>query len=60
MTLPSLLDIGLDVEIGKEEEKHCTMEQNNIAENFWEITLNKKRQAGMDEKCDKLSQLQGS
>ena len=56
-TLPTLLDIRLDVKVGEKEEEHSSVEKNNIAENFGEITFDEERQAGVEEKCCELCQL---
>ena len=33
------------------------MKKYDIAEDFWEITFNKQRKAGMNKKCHKLNHL---
>ena len=54
----SLLDVGLDVEVGKENEKHRAMEQNHVAEYLREITLDEEWKAGVNEEGHELSHLQ--
>ena len=53
----ALLDVGLDVEVGKENEKHRTMEQNHVAEYLREITLDEEWKAGVNEEGHELAQL---
>lgn len=53
-----LLDVGLDVEVGEENKKHGSVEQNHVAKYFWEITLDEERKAGVNEEGHKLTHLQ--
>ena len=52
-----LLHVGLDVEIGEEKEEESPVEQDDIAEYFGEITLEEKRETGVNEESDELSEL---
>lgn len=53
-----LLDVGLYVKVGEKDKKHGAMEQNHVAEYFWEITLDEEWKAGVDKEGHKLSHLQ--
>ena len=53
-----LLDVGLDVEVGEENKKHGSVEQNHVAKYFWKITLDEERKAGVNEEGHKLTHLQ--
>lgn len=53
-----LLNVGLDVEVGEENKKHCSVEQNHVAKYFREITLDEERKAGVNEEGHKLTHLQ--
>ena len=35
------------------------MEQNDVAEYFWEVTVNEQGETGMNEECHKLDHLKG-
>lgn len=54
----ALLDVGLDVEVGKENEKHRAVEQNHVAEYLREITLDEEWKAGVNEEGHELAHLQ--
>ena len=53
----SLLNVGLDVEISEEKEEEGTVEEDDVAEYFGEITLEEKRETGVNEESDELSEL---
>ena len=53
-----LLNVGLDVEVGEENKKHCSVEQNHVAKYFREITLDEERKAGVNEEGYELTHLQ--
>ena len=53
-----LLDVGLDVEVGEKNKKHRSMEQDHVAEYFWEITLDEEWKAGMNKEGHELAHLQ--
>ena len=50
-------DVGLDVEVQKEDEKQGTMEEDDIAVLFGKITVNENGKRCMDEEGGKLDQL---
>lgn len=53
-----LLDVCLDVEVQEEEEEHCPVEQDDVAEYLREpAVLEKERQAGVQEEGHELNQL---
>ena len=54
----SLLDVGLDVKVGKENKEQSAVEENHVAEYFREITLDEERKAGVNEEGHKLTHLQ--
>jgi len=54
----ALLDVGLDVKVGKENEKHRAVEQNHVAEYLREITLDEEWKAGVNEEGHELAHLQ--
>ena len=56
-TFASLLHVGLDVEVGEEEEKQGSVEEDDIAEYLGEVTFEEERKASVDEECDELSEL---
>ena len=53
----ALLHVGLDVEVGEEEEKQGSVEEDDIAEYLGEVTFEEERKASVDEECDELSEL---
>lgn len=53
-----LLDVGLDVKVGEKDKKHSAVEQNHVAEYFWEITLDEEWEAGVNEEGHELAHLQ--
>ena len=53
----ALLHVGLDVEIGKEEEKQGSVEEDDVAEYLGEVTFEEERKTSVDEECDELSEL---
>ena len=53
----TLVDVGLDVKVGKQQEEQGSMEQNDVAEYFWEVTVNEQGETGMNEECHKLDHL---
>ena len=55
--LASLLHVGLDVEISEEKEEQGSVEQDDVAEYFGEITLEEERETGVNEESDELSEL---
>ena len=54
----SLLDVGLDVKVGKENKEQSAVEENHVAEYFREITLDEERKAGVNEEGHELPHLQ--
>ena len=59
----SLLGVGrlpcvsLPVKVGEEEEEHGSVEKDDIAEDFGEVTWDEERQRGVDEEGHELTQL---
>ena len=49
------LQVRLPIEVCKEEEEHGAVEEDDIAEDFREVTGNEQREGGVEEECDKLS-----
>ena len=54
-----LLHVGLDVEIGEEEEEQGSVEQDDVAEYLGKVALEEERKASVNEECDELSELEG-
>ena len=53
----ALLHVGLDVEVGEEEEKQGSVEEDDVAEYLGEVTFEEERKTSVDEECDELSEL---
>ena len=58
--LCTFLDVGLDVEVGKQYKEEGSMKEDDVAEDLGEVTLEEERKAGVDEECDELYHLQRS
>ena len=44
----------------EEEEEHTAVEENDVTEDFWEITFDKQREGSVKEEGNELNQLKGS
>ena len=58
--LISIFRVGLNIEVKEEEEEHTAVEENDVTEDFWEITFDKQREGSVKEEGNKLNQLKGS
>ena len=47
----------MPVEVGEEEEEHGAVEEDDVAEDLWEVALDEEGEGGVDEEGDKLAQL---
>ena len=54
-----LLGVGLPVEVGEEEEEHGAVEEDDVAEDLWEVALYEEGQGGVHKEGHKLTQLHG-
>ena len=52
-----LLCVSLPVKVGKEEEEHGSVEKDDIAEDFGEVTWDEEWQRGVDKEGHELTQL---
>ena len=55
--LAPLLHVSLDIEVGEEEEKQGSVEEDDVAEYLGEVALEEERKAGVEEESDKLCEL---
>ena len=54
----AFLDVGLNVEVGKQHKEQGAVEQNHVAEYLREITLDEEWKASVDEEGHELAHLQ--
>ena len=47
----------MPVEVGEEEEEHGAVEEDDVAEDLWEVALDEEGEGGVDEEGHKLAQL---
>ena len=49
----------MPVEVGEEEEEHGAVEEDDVAEDLWEVALYEEGQGGVHKEGHKLTQLHG-
>ena len=52
-----LLGVGLPVEVGEEEEEHGAVEEDDVAEDLWEVALDEEGEGGVHKEGHELAQL---
>ena len=52
-----LLCVCFPVEVGEEEEEHGAVEEDDVAEDLWEVALDEEGKGGVHKEGDKLAQL---